>query len=275
MPAIGPEKAGRIFYKANTDLFTASTTFEQAKTYTVQAAEALYGAGSAEASAVTEAWKAVGVPPPPPVVAPLSNGVPVSGLSGSAGNKKTTRSRCPRGQASLKFEISGGTGDADLYVRSGAVPSSSTYDCRPYKSGNAEVCTFTTPATGVYYIVLRGYSAYSGLSLKTSFTPAAGAYVFPNLSGAASSTQQLWAYNAAAGETVTIKISPNAGGSTGDADLYVKFGTAPSTTVYDCRPYLGGSTEQCVLTNPAAGTYYVMLRGYTAFTGVDLRMPVP
>ncbi|MCP3058112.1 M4 family metallopeptidase [Myxococcus sp. K38C18041901] len=62
--AIGPEKAGRIFYKANTDIFTQSTTFEQAKTYTVQAAREL-GYDAATVQAVGDAWAAVCVPLPP------------------------------------------------------------------------------------------------------------------------------------------------------------------------------------------------------------------
>ena len=38
----------------------------------------------------------------------------------------------------------GGTGDADMYVRSGSQPTTSTYNCRPYLSGNNETCTRTT-----------------------------------------------------------------------------------------------------------------------------------
>ncbi|MCY1073690.1 M4 family metallopeptidase [Archangium lansingense] len=271
---IGVEKAGRIFYKANTDFFTASTNLAQAKTYTEAAADLLYGA--VVKGSVTQAWQAVGVGLPPPVCAPLANGTILTALSGAANSTSCAYPiAVPVGATNLKVEILASSGDADLYVKSGTIPTTASYDCRPYITGSTETCTFPTPVAGVYYIVLRGYSAYSGLTLKTSFTPAAGAYVFPNLSGAANSTQQLWAYNAAAGETVTIKISPNAGGSTGDADLHVKFGTPASPTVYDCRPYISGSTEQCVLTNAAAGTYYVMLKGYTAYTGVDLRLPVP
>ena len=33
-----------------------------------------------------------------------------------------------------------GTGDADLYVRFGATPTASTYDCRPYLDGATEKC---------------------------------------------------------------------------------------------------------------------------------------
>ena len=34
-------------------------------------------------------------------------------------------------------------------------------------------------------------------------------------------------------------------GGTGDADLYVRFGSAPTTSAYDCRPYLDGNNETC------------------------------
>ncbi|MFY0578316.1 M4 family metallopeptidase [Cystobacter fuscus] len=57
---IGVQKAGAIFYKANVDLMTPSTTFAQAKTYTEQAATAL-GYSTADVASVTAAWNAVGV----------------------------------------------------------------------------------------------------------------------------------------------------------------------------------------------------------------------
>jgi len=59
-------------------------------------------------------------------------------------------------------------------------------------------------------------------------------------------------------------------GGTGDADMYVKFGSAPTTTVYDCRPYLSGNAETCNIATAQAGTYHVMLRAYATFSGVSL-----
>lgn len=51
----------------------------------------------------------------------------------------------------------------------------------------------------------------------------------------------------------------------GDADLYVRFGTAPTQYEYDCRPYLNGSSETCDLDVPAGATsMYIMVYGYTA-----------
>lgn len=75
----------------------------------------------------------------------------------------------PAGKTSLTISTSGGSGDADLYVRKGAQPTKTTYDCRPYKTGNAETCTFTNPTATTYYIGIYGYSAVSGLTLKTSY----------------------------------------------------------------------------------------------------------
>jgi serine protease len=56
--------------------------------------------------------------------------------------------------------MSGGTGDADLYVRWSAQPTTSTYNCRPYKTGNAETCSLTVPSgVTTAYVMVRGYTA--------------------------------------------------------------------------------------------------------------------
>ena len=49
---------------------------------------------------------------------------------------------------------------------------------------------------------------------------------------------------------------------TGDADLYVRKGTAPTVSQYDCRPYKNGSAESCSGAPP--GQFYVSVNGYTA-----------
>lgn len=61
-------------------------------------------------------------------------------------------------------------------------------------------------------------------------------------------------------------------GSSGDADLYIRKGSLPTTTAYDYRPYLDGSNETVNVTTTStptplsAGTWYVSVRGYTAAT---------
>ncbi|PFA18662.1 bacillolysin [Bacillus cereus] len=58
---IGKDKVGAIYYRANTLYFTESTTFSQARAGLVQAAADLYGASSAEVTAVKQSYDAVGV----------------------------------------------------------------------------------------------------------------------------------------------------------------------------------------------------------------------
>jgi len=274
VPAIGVEKAARIWYKANTDLFTASTTFAQAKTWTIQAAADL-GYDQATQDAVKAAWEAVGVgvvTPPPPTVA-LTNGVPVTGIADSAGNQRHYTLVVPAGQTSLKFTTSGGTGDVDLYVRFGAAPTTSTYDCRPYAGGNAETCTITNIQAGTYYVMLNAYSAYSGVTLTGTYGTTTSGNVLQSgvavsVSGASGSTQNWTTLDVPAGRAITVALS----GGTGDADLYVRFGAAPTTTTYDCRPYLSGNNETCnIPAKTTTGKVYVMVRGYTAFSGASLR----
>jgi hypothetical protein len=48
---------------------------------------------------------------------------------------------------------------------------------------------------------------------------------------------------------------------TGDADLYVRIGAAATTTLFDCRPFLNGSTESCTITLTSSSKVYLMLRG--------------
>jgi hypothetical protein len=56
----------------------------------------------------------------------------------------------------------------------------------------------------------------------------------------------------------------------GDADLYVRVGTPPTASLYDCRPYKGGSNESCTVDLPTVAPIHVMIRGYAASSTFDL-----
>ena len=271
---IGIAKAAQIFYRANANILTSSSNFAAAKTATEQAAAQL-GYTAAEQASVTAAWAAVGVgsavPPGPAVV--LTNGVPVTNQSAAAGAQKFYTLAVPAGATNLVFTSSGGAGDADLYVRFGSAPTTSTYTCKSEGGTNAETCTIAAPSAGTYHVLLNAYAAFSGLSLTGSYTGGGGGgNVLTNgvpvtISGATGSSQ-VWTLNVPAGKaSVTFTMS----GGTGDADLYVKQGSAPTDTVYTCRPFLSGNNETCTINNPVAGTWYARAKGYAAFTGVTLK----
>jgi hypothetical protein len=56
-------------------------------------------------------------------------------------------------------------------------------------------------------------------------------------------------------------MTPN-GSSGGDADLYVRIGSAPTATKYDCRPYKTGSSETCQVELGQPAAVFVQVKGY-------------
>jgi len=66
---IGIDKAGAIAYRTESVYLTSSSNYADARSYSIQAAKDLYGAGSAEEQTVTNAWYAVGIGAPYGVLA--------------------------------------------------------------------------------------------------------------------------------------------------------------------------------------------------------------
>ncbi|MEE2001278.1 S8 family serine peptidase [Alkalimonas sp. MEB108] len=90
-------------------------------------------------------------------------------LSGSTGQWLRGSYNIPSGVSQLTFRITGGTGDADLYIRYGNAPTEQLWDCRPYRNGNEEVCTFNNPQAGTWHVGIRGYTAFSGLTFSYQY----------------------------------------------------------------------------------------------------------
>jgi subtilisin family serine protease len=99
----------------------------------------------------------------------------ISNLADSSAALKYFTIPVPAGSSNLVIKISGGTGDADLYVRKGSLPTLSLYDCRPYLAGNEEICSFPAPSVDTYYVMLNAYATYSGVTLMMNYTSASGA----------------------------------------------------------------------------------------------------
>ncbi len=104
----------------------------------------------------------------------LTNGVAQTGLSGSTGSEQFFTLDVPSGATNLSFVMSGGSGDADLYVKFGSAPTTSSWDCRPYAGGNSESCPISPAQTGTYHVMIRAYSTFSGVSLTGSYTAGGG-----------------------------------------------------------------------------------------------------
>ncbi len=114
------------------------------------------------------------VPGANPTATRITSGVPVSGIAGTALAERLYVITVPTGATSLTARMSGGAGDADLYVRRGASPLPPNIDCKSETVGNNDSCTVANPAAGEWYVLVRGVTTFSGVSLTATVTGGAG-----------------------------------------------------------------------------------------------------
>ena len=273
----------------------------------------------------------------------LVSGGTLTSQGAPIGSSRTYKISVPVGSTALKVVTAGGTGDVDLYLKRGALPSPMDTDFLAEADGNAESISVANPAAGDWYIVLYGYQAYVGVSLTATVTappsslrvvvssagngtvtgggsyalgstavvtgaPSTG-YFFESWTegGTVRSTTAAYSFTVSAARTLVAKfnnvrtlvnnvqitnlsgalgsetfykiavpantglLSISGSGGTGDVDLYLKRGIAPSRTSFDYRSALTGNSESLSVVNPLAGDWYVMARGFRAYTKVTLK----
>lgn len=94
------------------------------------------------------------------------SGFPKTNLAAAKGTWLSYAYTVPAGVSSVTFTSGGGSGDADLYLRKGAAPTTSSYGCRSWGSTTAETCTLSVAAGDVVYVGLYAYAAFSGVTLS-------------------------------------------------------------------------------------------------------------
>ena len=206
----------------------------------------------------------------------LTNRTPLSGQSGAAGTEVLYSIEVPENVSGpLSITTSGGSGNVTLYVSRDVEPQADAYDFISQRPGNNEVVRIADVEAGIYYIKVVGQSAFANVTVQARHNlPSEGGgegslrngVPVTGLAGAAG-TQQFWTIQVPAG-TASLRVAMT--GGTGDADLYLRYGAQPTTTVYDCRPFLSGNNETCTVANPQAGTYHVLVNAYSTFSGATL-----
>jgi hypothetical protein len=203
----------------------------------------------------------------------LEKDVPQADLLGGKLSERRFHMEVPVDAENLTLELSGGTGDADLYVSQGVAPTANDSECRPFLAGNDEACSFAAPAAGTWHVMVRGFDAFEGVTLVADYElpdapPPVGSQALQNgvpAFGITGPTERFHLAVPAGAEDLEFVLS-------GDplAHLYVAKDRQPTTTDWDCISEFGDRDDVCTIGGSEAGTWHVLVQGLQAFTSATL-----
>jgi len=158
--------------------------------------------------------------------------------------------------------------DADIYIKAGAVPTKSTFDCKSTRGAqNEDRCAITLTSDQDVFIGVFGYRAsnYHVKATKVGGQPD----TITLTSGEAKSG------SVTQGETKFYKITAKNGDKvvslldhlSADADIYLRIGSKPTNTLFDCKSTLGGqNADGCDVTLTQDADVYIAVYGYREAT---------
>ena len=137
---------------------------------------------------------------------------------------------------------------------------------------NAGACGVEKAATDKGYNKADVTAAFAAVGVSCGTTPPPNVTVLTSGQSVGSiavakGANRMFSITVPSGKTsLVFKMS----GGTGDGDLYARVTTAPTTTSYTYRSIGSTNAETITYTNPAAGTYYVMVYGYATVSGASI-----
>jgi hypothetical protein len=100
----------------------------------------------------------------------LNNGVDGLVATGVAGTIRRFYNYSFPGAGPTTWQITGGTGNLDLFVKHGAPPTTASYDCRSVTPAtNNESCVIASPQVGTYYAMAFSRNATTGAKIRQTY----------------------------------------------------------------------------------------------------------
>lgn len=175
-----------------------------------------------------------------------------------------------------RFVMSPATSDFDLYIKKGAVPTTSVYDCRPFSGGTAtETClAAVTDATPIYAMVRRfgGSGDFTISAQSKNLSPLCPAGNNALAVGATVEAAAVQAVGGACYYQLTPDPAADVLSLTGTPEgaafgMYVKRGAVPTTSSYDCIASASFVVRTCNVVLDGQDVYVMMRRSSAAGVG--------
>lgn len=152
-----PPSHGTVTIAGNVATYTPAADYSGADSFTYRVS---YG------RAVREATVSMTVEAGGTSVTELTNKVAVTGVGGAAGSSRMFSIVVPAGARMLNLMTYGGTGNASLYVGRDFQPTTTVHGFKSVRPGNNETVRIPRPAAGAYYLLVKGETNFSGLSVQ-------------------------------------------------------------------------------------------------------------
>ncbi|MBS0487884.1 MAG: PPC domain-containing protein [Proteobacteria bacterium] len=190
-----------------------------------------------------------------------SSTVAVSPLNGFTGSVALSASGLPAG-VTASFNPASTTGSSTLTLSASSTAATGTATVT--LTGTSGTLTHTTTLNLIVTASSGGGCTPSGTVLCSGST----------VSGLSAATGKWSPYYSIVVPSGASSLTVSISGGSGDGDLYVRKSYHPTLSSYTCRPYLTGNNETCTLGSPAAGTYYMAVEAYAAYSGVTLKVTI-
>jgi len=256
---IGIDKAAAIAYRTNTFYLISTSNYASARTYAIQSATDLYGAGSAEVIATTNAMYAVGIGAAYSVCGTAPSGLATSVITNTSATVSWTAV-----SGAVNYDVDYKLNSSSTWTNAATATTATSVGLSGLTLGSLyDWRVRANCSTGSSGYTQAQFTTTGGTSCSTAFEP---------------NETQATAATISSGVTNTSAIS-----STTDIDYYKIVTTATSNNVYnlvgpggvDYDLYIYNSagtqigsgtgstaTETVTLNSQAAGTYYIKVIGY-------------
>ena len=207
----------------------------------------------------------------------LENGIAVAVPPTGAGTPQDPRTYTldvPNGTDELRVIMTGGQGDADLYVNFGTpwfggTDTDPAPDCVQDGPTTEESCTILSPPPGIWYIQVDAATNFgndiNGNSVELVAVAAVELADGVNETIAGAGGEAAWYFIEVPASQGHLTVATS--GGTGNPDIFVG---ADLFAGPDCTSQSGTTVDDCSIDQPAAGTWFVQIAGVATYSGVTL-----
>jgi peptidyl-Asp metalloendopeptidase len=192
----------------------------------------------------------------------LALGVPVAGSLSGTGNEKYYMVSVAGGQhLFVTLDAADNYNYYDLYIKFGSLPTTVDYDDKGDSPRSDQAVEIASTQAGTYYVMVRSTSGGGNYAIVAHNNS-----TFPTLTlgtpkaGSLQGTYDIKYYQVSVTAGDHLFAVLDATDNYNYYDLYIKFGSLPTTVDYDNKGDSPRSDQAVEIASTQAGTYYVMVR---------------